>query len=166
MIAAHRKPQYAGQSLQRRATFHPTAPEVVSEVCDELVHSTITDIFDAPARLGGSAPRSGIDDTLQRTVISYPRVSPPLSLPSPITFDGPTRPRCASASRDCRSQVQPSSNRSSISPRVSSSIPEHPLPEIFDGPSRIRPHSFHPLGSAKVAILQLTAVIFVPAHVY
>lgn len=157
MITASGRPQSARRVLQRRMMFHPTTPSVTSEVCEELAYPTIFDIFDAPVRLGESPSRSPLNYSPQRSLTSH---SPPTSLPSPITFDGPARPRYTSvSSHNSRHRVQPISNRSCLA-SIPSSSNAAPLIEIFDGPSRIRTHTFHPLGSTKVAFFSHSADYF------
>lgn len=104
----------------------------------------ILDIFDAPARLGESSKLLKLHAATavppsNRSLTTHalrPR-SAVRTLPDPILYDGPARPRgVGHGVRMFRAQARAA--RSSAP-----SVPEYvrmPPPELFDGPSRLRPY--------------------------
>lgn len=117
----------------------------------------IFDIFDAPVRLGESSKQLG-RTKVEKSVLPSPTITqarPPISmgiysalgnpttLPPPITFDGPSRPRhlLSGASGNRRKFLQGSlpdkSKFSTFSPSESEMICE-----VFDGPSRLTRYKY------------------------
>jgi len=109
----------------------------------------IFDIFDAPSRLGESSkllirstasrfvstrPEASVTSTASAKTPS-PKIQP---LPTPITYDGPSKPRQLSmtAYRPRRSRSMSSAAAGQL-PSSPTSLPE---PVVFDGPSRLRPY--------------------------
>lgn len=101
----------------------------------------ILDIFDAPARLGESSKLLARSPSVRRAAPSVDaalarkrNVGHVQPLPTPIIFDGPTRPRVAKTSLN----ASRAHSASSIAGRSPLSLP---LPETFEGPSRLRPNN-------------------------
>ncbi|KAI0089384.1 hypothetical protein BDY19DRAFT_101336 [Irpex rosettiformis] len=109
-----------------------------------VIDLQIFDIFDAPSRLGESSKLLSHAASLSSTSrperpISTVATSQPVSpLPTPIIFDGPSRPRhleyaTLRTSRRAHSYA-PSSAREQVA------VAPLPAPVMFDGPSRLRPY--------------------------
>lgn len=136
-------------TLQASASL-PAEPE-------EIILAPIFDIFDAPSRLGESASfirsktqtqrqKQDADDSVIIST-SLPR-PPPSSLPPPIIFDGPARPRNLPLAFQRRVEqalstvpISTRQTRRHHTPSLSHSASEPLTIEMFEGPARITRYS-------------------------
>jgi len=164
-----------------------TAGHLSGQDVQEISLQPIFDIFDAPTRLAESgafirekyrSTRSTAQSTV--AVASSTSVageasqmrSQPTSLPPPIVFDGPARPRNATLAAQSRLRQaglivapQPSSRQTSqaaASMRTFSS--SEPLIQMFDGPARITRYHHQPSGESQVSIAFPRLVYIRPTH--
>ncbi|KAI0922791.1 hypothetical protein AcV5_009673 [Taiwanofungus camphoratus] len=139
----------------------------------------IADIFDAPRELGESSKRLALAAST-RALSSRPAqswstplvrgspVTPVLSPPAPVFFEGPARPRHINAlalraakSRSARTVLSTGSSGNCVTTAPYALPRPLPPPELFDGPSRLRPYmrggyrgpSLRPQASAPLLIL-------------
>lgn len=137
-------------TTNQAAVISPSA--LKEQELEEISLQPIFDIFDAPSRLSESSDfiRSKYKSTTKAAAIvtplpshvsSPPRpLSRPASLPSPIIFEGPARPKNEALAvqrrlRDAGLSPQPRRHRVPASSRPFSS--SEPLVQLFDGPARI-----------------------------
>lgn len=153
--------------LPQRRPIHTTPPKLAAviplpafQAPKEIVLSPIFDIFDAPSRLGDSTSqivrehvRLEVESIPEKSITKFnsplPRV-PPMSLPAPVTFDGPARPRdgpLAHRRKVARIGQHP------MRRRHTPSMPEPPEPliQLFEGPARITRYHHRPSGSKTVS---------------
>ncbi|KAF9011793.1 hypothetical protein BDQ17DRAFT_1321802 [Cyathus striatus] len=145
--------------LWLRRTVHSSSPsraamvvstDLLAEEPEEIVLAPIFDIFDAPSRLGeaGSFIRevhskssSSIKEQPSATSsMSMRSRSLPTTLPPPILFDGPARPRNLPFSLEHRRQLRPtpaSSRRHHTPSLTSQDLLQLPPVQLFEGPARI-----------------------------
>ncbi|KAL0945982.1 hypothetical protein HGRIS_012260 [Hohenbuehelia grisea] len=155
----------------RSKTFHSSAPAAAMPVAalsePEIVIPPIFDIFDVPERLGQSqahlmgnaTPSSSKSRSFQHPAprkmpTSTPTNSLPASLPPPITFDGPARPRHPGLAPHVFAPRAPRAGATRSS--SSASGPHHAamwgadqedsevLVQVFDGPARITRYAHRP----------------------
>ncbi|KDQ32977.1 hypothetical protein PLEOSDRAFT_1098962 [Pleurotus ostreatus PC15] len=140
--------------VPKRAQAHTTAMPL--ESIEEATLPPIFDIFDAPHRLGesklyGNASPSGSTSPQKysSSMISLdnPFCDPmplPSSLPPPIIFDGPARPRHPALEYASRARRSSSVRPYSMStPSVTMSPADKPMVQLFEGPARIHRHAHH-----------------------
>lgn len=137
------------------AALQATASQSMMEP-EEIIIAPIFDIFDVPSRLGQNTELIRSTTYTQRRPqeaevpvkfdSSLPR-PPPSTLPAPIIFDGPARPRNLPLAFQRRVEQAlrsaPASTRQTRrhhTPSVSSNASE-PLIEMFEGPARITRYS-------------------------
>ncbi|KAF4576271.1 hypothetical protein EYR36_004248 [Pleurotus pulmonarius] len=140
--------------VSKRAQAHTSAMPL--ESVEEATLPPIFDIFDAPHRLGESKPYSNASPSGSTTLKHYSS-SPlslethfydpmplPSSLPPPIIFDGPARPRHPSLEHASRARRSSSVRPYSMStPSVTMSPADKPMVQLFEGPARIHRHTHH-----------------------
>ncbi|KAF8153000.1 hypothetical protein B0H34DRAFT_800263 [Crassisporium funariophilum] len=129
---------------------------------EEITIAPIFDIFDAPTRLAESsqfirdkyktsskvasdAPSSS------SSVFVAPQPRPlPTSLPAPIVFDGPARPKNGALAFRSRMRqagvVAPSTARQHHTPPARHFSTSEPLVQVFEGPAKITRYQHHPSG--------------------
>ncbi|KZT08132.1 uncharacterized protein LAESUDRAFT_757825 [Laetiporus sulphureus 93-53] len=156
-----RRRAHSAPIARRQLATAPAMDLPANEVPQPPPEFQIFDIFDAPSRLGESSKllrASSSSRTLpsRSSPSSSRKVSPVRSLPDPVIFDGPTRPRILQKQYEARR-----SHSTALGPR--GSLRSLPLPEIFDGPSRLRPYArsepFHWLATSSLLLLGLTGVV-------
>ncbi|KAJ6616706.1 hypothetical protein B0H10DRAFT_2434786 [Mycena sp. CBHHK59/15] len=124
----------AAHSLRR--IHASSAPRAAHVQVEELTIPPIFDIFDVPARL--REPGTSTHKRPQpppRPTLSGPSLAPrvPTSLPHPIIFDGPSRPRASPVARRTHHR------QSSVAQQQSVCAPLYgtePTTTMFDGPAR------------------------------
>ncbi|KAF9453343.1 hypothetical protein P691DRAFT_801160 [Macrolepiota fuliginosa MF-IS2] len=144
-------------SAPNRATILQVSAVAPGEP-EEITLAPIFDIFDVPSRLSESSDFIRSEPQVQRrprdpepSATDYsstlPR-PPPSTLPAPITFDGPARPRNRHLAfqrqvEQALSGAVPASTRQTRqhhTPSLPSSASE-PLIEMFEGPARLTRYS-------------------------
>lgn len=151
--------------LPRRRPMHTSSrrmaavvPVSTIQTPEEIVLSPIFDIFDAPFRLGDSSQiirekarpeTEGKKKAITKFNSPLPR-PPPKSLPAPVTFDGPARPRVGPlAHRPKVTRLGHSPMRRRHAPSVQET--SEPIIQLFEGPARITRYHHRPAGSKTVS---------------
>lgn len=153
-------------SAPSRATVLQSSAALPAAEPEEITLAPIFDIFDVPSRLGESTEtirsnrRQPQDAESSATLYSptLPR-PPPTSLPAPIIFDGPARPRNLPLAFQRRVEQALSSVPASTrqmrrhhTPSLPSGSSE-PSIEMFEGPARITRYSHRSSSQQGVRIL-------------
>ncbi|KXN88419.1 hypothetical protein AN958_07325 [Leucoagaricus sp. SymC.cos] len=155
-------------SAPSRATLQVTVAFAAAEP-EEITLAPIFDIFDAPSRLeehsklirSSAQPRrltpEEAESSTKYTALPRP---PPSTLPAPVMFDGPARPRNLPLAFQRRVEQAPSSapastrqTRQHHTPSVPPTTSSEPLIELFEGPARLSRYSHRPSSQQGVSEL-------------